>query len=299
MMYVLMLVQALLMTGNTALTKIFQKNSESDLFHLAVYNLINAGIACVYFYAAAAFTIDINAPTVIYAVVYALIIVINISIQIIAMAQAPVSVVVLSTMAGGVLIPSLFGIIYFDEPLTVNLVISSILIIVAAVLPFMGKHTDKRKLSGLAAIVCGIMFFLNGASVVLMQLYAKDKSVCDSTSMFFLTNVAIVVICVIVLRLFIMKKTLLKKESMLEIHKAFDGKQKLTIASKTALANIASILQMIILAKMNASTFAILNSSLSLIGATAVSALLFREKQKKSGIIAVGLAILAIIINPR
>ncbi len=299
MMYILMLVQALLMTGNTALTKVFQKTSESDLFHLAVYNLINALIACIYFYIAAAFTIDINVPTVIYSVVYALIIFINISVQIIAMAQAPVSVVVLSTMAGGVLIPSVFGIIYFDEPLTVNLVISSILIIVAAVLPFMGKRTNKKKLSGLAAIMCAVMFLLNGASVVLMQLYAKDVRVCDSTSMFFLTNVAIVVICVVVLRLFIMKKTLLKKESIFEVHKAFNGKQKLTIASKTALANIASILQMIILAKMNASTFAILNSSLSLIGAAAVSALLFGEKQKKSGIVAVALAIIAIIINPR
>ena len=47
-MYLLLIVSALLMTGNTALTKIFQKSSPTGIFHMVVYNLINA--ACFMYF---------------------------------------------------------------------------------------------------------------------------------------------------------------------------------------------------------------------------------------------------------
>ena len=288
------------MTANTALTKVFQKTTPAGLFYLIIYNIINALFACGFFYVSAGFKISINAPTAVYSVVYALIICINLSAQIFAFSKAPVSVVTLMSMAGGILLPSIFGIIWFDEPLTVRLIISSILIITAAFLPFVGKQNEKKELTLSAILTCLLMFVLNGASVILLKLYAVDKSVCDSDSLFFLTNVAIVLVCVAALGVFITKDKSFRAEGDIvkRIFCAYTPVQALLIVSKTAFANLSSLVQVVILAEMSASTFSVLSSSMLLVGASAVSAFIFREKQTKGTILAVIFAIAAIAINP-
>ncbi|MBQ8003959.1 MAG: hypothetical protein IJ299_02585 [Oscillospiraceae bacterium] len=295
-MYLLLVISALLMTANTALTKLFQKTTPSGVFHMLVYNLINAAFACVFFWVSAGFKISVSIETIVYAVVYALIICINLSAQIFAFSRAPVSVVTLMTMAGGVLLPSVFGIIKFNEPLTLRLFFSSVLIIIAAVLPFAGKRGEKKAFSVSAAAVCLLMFVLSGLSVILLKLYALDTRVCDSESMFFLTNAAIVIICAAVLAIIRIKKG--ESGFFKKILRAYAPIHLLNIVSKTALANIASVLQVIILAEMAASTFSVLNSALTLLGAGAVSTLLFREKQSVLSVAALALAAVAIVINP-
>ncbi len=295
-MYLLLIVSALLMTGNTALTKLFQKTSPPGIFHMLVYNLINAAFACAFFWVSAGFSINMNVVTVIYAVVYALIICVNLSAQIFAFSRAPVSVVTLMTMAGGVLLPSVFGIIKFGEVLTLKLAVSSVLIIIAAVLPFAGKKGEKKVFSASAVAVCALMFVLSGLSVILLKLYALDARVCNSESMFFLTNAAIVAICIVILATMGIKHR--EKGFSGRVIRAYTPLQVINIISKTALANIASVLQVIILAGMAASTFSVLNSALTLLGAGIVSALLFREKQSASSVAALVLATVAIVINP-
>ena len=285
-MYLLLFVSALLMTANTALTKLFQKTTPSGVFHMLVYNLINAAFACVFFWVSAGFKINMNIATVIYAVVYALIICVNLSAQIFAFSRAPVSVVTLMTMAGGVLLPAVFGIMRFGEAL----------IIIAAVLPFVGKKGEKKAFSASAVAMCALMFVLSGLSVILLKLYALDARVCNSESMFFLTNTAIVVICIVILVALGIKDR--EKGFLGRVLSAYTPLQTLNIVSKTALANIASVLQVIILAEMAASTFSVLNSALTLLGAGIVSALIFREKQSVPSVVALVLAILAIAINP-
>lgn len=295
-MYILLAFFALLMTANTALTKFFQKNTTQSIFYMVVYNLINATFACGFFWVSAGFKIDINFATLIYAVVYALIICINLSSQVFAFSHAPVSVVTLMTMAGGVLLPSVFGIIYFDEPLTIKLVCSSMLIIIAAILPFVGKGEKGKFTSFISVVLCAFLFVLSGLSVILLKLYALDTRVCDSKSMFLLTNVSIVFICIVALVLFGVKNK--SKKILFDIVNAFSPLQTLNIVSKAALANFASILQVMILTEMSASTFSVLNSALTLLGAGVVSAVIFREKQSIFSIVALLLAGVAIIINP-
>lgn len=301
-MYLLLVLFCALMTGNTALTKVFQKKTPSDLFHLIMYNIINALFACVFFFVSAGCKININGPTLVYAVVYALIICVNLSAQIFAFSKAPVSVVTLMTMAGGVLLPSVFGIAWFNEPPTVRLLISSILIITAAFLPFVGKPGEKKRFSLAAVLTCMLMFVLSGLSVILIKLYTSHEAsgiVCSSTSMFFLTNVAIVFVCIIALTIFVLKNGGFERDkTMPQIFHAFTLGQTLLIFSKTVLANFSSLVQVIVQAGMSASTFSVLNSSMTLIGASAVSAFLFREKQGLGTLFAVILAIAAIIANP-
>ena len=299
-MYLMLVLYCGFMTANTALTKLFQKTTPAGLFHLIIYNIINALFACGFFYVSAGFKIAVNVPTVIYSVVYALIICVNLSAQIFAFSKAPVSVVTLMSMAGGILLPSVFGIMWFGEPLTLRLVISSILIIAAAFLPFAGKKDDRKGFSAAAVLTCILMFVLNGASGVLIKLYAVDTTVCDSTSMFFLTNAAIVFVCFIALGIFVANSRELRSEGDVarKILRAYTPLQSLLIVSKTALANFGSIVQVIVLAEMSVSTFSVLSSSMLLVGASAVSAFIFREKQTKGTILAVLFAIAAIAINP-
>ena len=296
-MYFLLVLSALLMTLNTALTKVFQKTTKSDIKSLAMYNLVNALFACCFFYVSAGFRITVNPETAVYALVYAAIICINLSAQVFAMTRVTVSLVTLMTVAGGMLIPAVFGIVYYGERLTVRLVLSAILIIAATVIPFVGQKQTLR-ITPVAVLVCAMLFVLSGASVILMQLYARDPRVCDSQSFFLLTNGIIVVLCLGVLGVVLQKETGFGKESIRALWHIFTGRQVLNIGAKTALANVCSILQVLILRQMDASTYAVLNSSMLLIGATAVSAICFREKQDKASGVAVVLAIAALVVNP-
>lgn len=296
-MYFLLVLSVLLMTCNTALTKIFQTTTRSDVKSLAMYNLINALIACGFFYVGAGFRVTVNWQTGVYALVYAAIICVNLSAQVYAMTKVTVSLVTLMTVAGGVLIPAVFGIVYYGEVLTIRLALSAVLIIGATVLPFVGQKQNLR-ITPVAILICAILFVLSGASVILMQLYARDSRVCDSQSFFLLTNAVIVLMCLGVLGGVLIKEPGFGIASIRRLWGIFTGQQVLTIGAKTALANICSILQVLILRQMDASTYAVLNSSLSLIGATAVSALCFREKQGKANGVAVVLAITALIVNP-
>ena len=80
-MYSLLLLSVVLMTANTGLTKVFQRSVRFDLKSMAMYNLVNALLACGIFFASAGFRIRVNLPTLVYALVYAAIICVNLSAQ--------------------------------------------------------------------------------------------------------------------------------------------------------------------------------------------------------------------------
>lgn len=288
-MYGLLLLSVFLMTANTALTKGFQRSLHFDLKSMAVYNLINALFACVIFLASAGFRIRVNGPTLLYALVYAIIICVNLSAQILALALVPVPVTTLMSVAGGVLIPAVFGVAYYGEPLTVRLILSVMLILAASALP-LGGGVGGVSLKGAAA--CAVMFLLGGTSVILVQLYSRAQGVCDSNSFFFLTNAVIGVLC-----LGLTLKDGLRQGLQALFH-LYKPSQLGMIAGKTALANICSMLQILILRDMDASVYAVLNASLSLVGAVAVSVLLFREKQTAKSLLGVLLAIAALVVSP-
>ncbi|MBE6966391.1 MAG: hypothetical protein E7441_10230 [Ruminococcaceae bacterium] len=298
-MYILLVISSLLSVGYTALTKSFQQKTESGIRHLMMYNLINASFGCVYFLIASRFIVDVNMPTFIYAVVYAITDIAMLSFQIFALECVSVSVVAVLAMSGSILIPSLFGIAYFGEAVTVRLVISSVLIVTASVLPFIrGKAGDKR-LSWKTVFICAMVFLMNGAPVVQMQLYAKDTRVCSSLSYFLLTNIMIVTVCAMMLRFAILKKSFFSQNGRREILSIYTLPQAANIGVRTAMMNIASVLQVVVLAVVPASAYAVLNSSIILIGGFLVSLFVFKEKQSLGNILAVILAIAAIVINPQ
>ena len=286
-MYGLLFLSVAIMTGNTALTKLFQRSVRFDLGSMAMYNLINALFACVFFYVGAGFRIHTNGLTLMYALVYALIICVNLSAQILALTLVPVPVTTLMSVAGGVLLPAVFGIVYYREPLTLRLVLSVILILAATALPLSGEKNTVG-IKGIGA--CLVMFLLGGGSVILVQLYSRAEGVCDSQSFFFLTNAVIGALCLALV---------LGQGVKLGFGKltVFSAKQLGMLGAKTATANIVSMLQVPILRVMEASTYAVLNSSLSLVGAAALSAFGFREKQTKKSILAVLLAIAAMAMG--
>ena len=297
-MYLMLVLYCVLNVGGTVLMKVFQKSTSAGLFYLIMYNIINGLFACAFFFVSAGFKISLNLPTVVYAVVYALVICINLSAQILAFSKVSVSVVTIVSMAGGILFPSIFGIIWFSEAITWRLVLSTVLIIAASVLPFVSdkqEKAEKKSFSFASVLICLLMSVLAGVSTILIKLYAVDKSVCDSTSMFFLTNVAIVAICFVALVIYMIKN---REQSVKSIVCAFSPLQLLTIVSKTAVVNLASIAQVKVLAEMSASTFSVLGSSICLVGTGVASWLIFREKQTKGTVLALLSAIAAIIVNP-
>jgi len=236
--------------------------------------------------------VTINLPTLIYAIIFALIIMVNLCATLFAMKYTPLPILTIIGMASGILLPSAFGILFFKEALTLQLIISAILIFAATTIPFLKKNDDKKHFTGKALIWCTISFFLNGSATILVQLYAKDSRVLASEVMFFITNFVIVIASIIALLVYTKGKLKLKT-----IVCAYKPLHILNIGTRTLVNNISSVLQIIILTSIPVSVYSVFTSSMSLILTTLLSALIFKEKQREGTFVALSLAIAATIIN--
>lgn len=291
-MYLLLIVMCIISAGATYLGKIFQKGTALDISHLIIYNLINASFACVFFLISLKFNLSLNMPTLIYAIIFASLIMVNLCANLFSMKYTPLPIITIVNMASGILLPSSFGILFFKEKLTFQLAISGILILVAASIPFIKKSDDKKRFTGKSLFWCSLSFILTGSCTILMQLYAKDTRVLDSGMFFFITNFVIVIACFIIL--FICSKGKFKLKTILTVYKPL---QILNIGVRTLLNNISSVLQVFVLAAIPVSFYSVFTASLGLILTVLLSYFVFNEKQSKITFVSLILAIAATITN--
>lgn len=291
-MYILLLILCFLSAGNTALAKLFQKGTSLDFLHLIIYNFLNALFASVFFFISLKFDVPLNLTTLIYAIVFAALIMVNLCANLFSMKYTPLPILTIITMASGILLPSAFGILFFEESLSIQLLISWILIFAATIIPFIQKSQDKKRFTGKALFCCTLTFVLSGLSTILIQLYAKDSRVVASEAMFLITNLVIVIASFIFLLIYTKGKLRLKT-----ITRAYKPLHILNIAGRTLLNNTSSVLQVIILTTIPVSTYSVATASLGLILTTLLSYFIFKETQRKGTFIALLLAIAATIIN--
>lgn len=286
----LLLLMALLRLVTVVLTKKFQQSIPVDAPHLAMYSMVSSAFACIGFALISGFHIEINLPTLIYSLIYAILIIVSSATKFISLHFSSVSLTTITEMSGRILPPTLFGVWYFLEPADWKLVVSAILILLAIILP---QTKNGIHGTGLISVVnCVFLFLSTGGTDILTKLYAKSDEVCSSESLFFLSNAIIIIICLLYGVFLAATKGLSCLKAMVP-----SAGQAGIIAANTFIFNIISIISITVLATMHLSTYTMINSSLTLIGAFFVSLLIFREKQNRESVIATLCAIAAVIVT--
>lgn len=294
--YLLFGVMVSISTVGAVLNKNFQLGLRMDSEHLLFYNLLNALFASIYFGVVSGLKININFVTTLFAIVFAIIILTSLTIKVIVLSKLSLASASVIGSAGGIILPAVFGVMYFGENISLSLIFSILLMIVASVFPLfeaeMGHSSVRDVVKNLPITI--VYFVLCGASVIWSKLYTSTPGVCDSNSYFFMVNVILVIGTS---GFFFVHSLKSPKGKHTNVLKLFSKKQVMNIGIQTVTSNICSVLSILILSKMDISIYTIASSSLTLIAGTIVSKFYFKEYVTWKNWVSLILAIVAITIN--
>lgn len=286
MNYLLFIVLLCIGPANSILNKKFQMGFKNDTIHFVQYNLVNAFFGTVIFLILSGFNISINMPTFIYSIIFSLIVVLSLCNNILMLSTNSIYVSGVTSSAGSLIITTIFGILFFNEPWSARTFVPLILMFFAAIIPYFRKRTTFTKNQFL---ICLLSFMLAGWSPVISKFYALDPDVCDTTSWFFLTNALIFIFCGIFLVFYSAK------------HKSFtfdlNFKQAANIFARTLLSNISSLLTVVVLGWMDFLFYTIVSSAFGKISSFILSKYCFKEHTTIETYISLVLAITAIVVK--
>jgi len=285
MSYVLLFLVTILSGTMTVLRKSLQKGLQLDFSNFTFYNFVNAAVGSVFLLIACKFQPQFNITTILYALIYTVVVFVSLVATMLFLSKNPVSLLNLSTTAGSLIPSALVGALVFKEPCTLNLVISVLLMLAALVLPYF--KTTNKQLSLKTMLFCFLIFAAGGANVILIKFFSATDA--HAESMFFLTNLFLFVICGAIL--------FISRIATKQNCKGFTFKQYANIGATTCLSNIVSVLTAYILIDMAVSTFTVLNSSLTLLLGAWISIVIFKEKSTLENNIALALAIIAVAFS--
>lgn len=189
----------------------FQESCGTDLKASLVFSLYKSMVIVFIMLIISGFKVEFTWFSMLMATIYAASGILMSYYSLKAFSVANLSVYSVFSMLGGMLLPFLLGIIFYDEPLTVFKVICCILI-VGAVLLNIKSGTQSKK----ALIYYFAVFFLNGIAGVISKIHQSSSYAhVDSSGFMIWSSVVTVAICAIWLLVGYRKIPLVKDKELL------------------------------------------------------------------------------------
>lgn len=271
------------------LAKKFQLGVKFSASYMFQANFVSSIVACVCLFVANGFTVNTTPATYLFAFFFGLLSAASLFFTIYAYAHISLTLTSIISSAGGIIIPMLFGLLLNNEPVSFRLILSALLMLTAAVLPII-KDTSVN--SGKKFIwFLAIYFVFSGLPNILSKLYTQQVNVADTLSYFFLTNVFMFFICAIGITITYLMS---RKKSVFE---RITLPHALNSGARTGLSLIISYISIAVLRLIPVSLYAVLASSIALIGNALVSRFLFKERMNPIAKISFVLAIVSIFVG--
>lgn len=299
---------ALASYGSTCCAKLNSKtvSTKSGVAYVVVL-LFNGLTACAFFAISSLFRLSLTPKTLMYATCYALAVTCSLLSALKIYRLIAVSNASLLSMATSLLVTSALGWILFHEQVTWLKVVRIFLMLCSAVLVFLGvkvkekqrnatencvKQEEKSsrtiwKLSFL--LICTLLSSV--VSTLVIKFYTLDSKVADNNSLFFFTNAVLILGSTVAF--FILKTR--EKATIQSVFAKFKLREFVFMVGNTLCSNVVSLVQALLIKKMDLSVYQPTVSAIGVCCALAVS-LTFREKIGKCTVLAVVLALVAIFI---
>lgn len=270
----------------------------------AFYQIMSGTVACIFFFISGGFKLQINLPTVIYSVIFALIVAVSV-ISLAAYRLTNISMVTILSSTMSIIGTSLLGALVFSETIDLRTILRIVIMLVAVVLTFLDREktqnadtekTDKKKgltkrAIFLLAIIMLISLFCNASSTIITKFYALDTRVVDENSFFFFTNVALVTIAAIAFAI----DGILHHDHFRSAITMLNPWKTITLAGNTVCSNVVSLIGVPLLALIDVSVYTPIMSALGIISGV-VASLLFREKLGVLSYVAAAVACVTVVL---
>ena len=262
----------------------------SGAFAVFVYSIITGAIASVFFFLSSGCNIRINIPTLIYAVVFSIIVMIGYVAALFVVKFLDVSSVAVLTSTLTLLLSYLSGALFLGETVGVTDLIKGVIMIAASLLLHFPFKKGTFKFHPMGVFLAFLSACVSTSAVLMSNLFANDTRVTNSDSYFFLTNVIIVILSL--LAALILKKG--KFSALIHEFVSFPAINYLHTAVVTMSSNISSLLQILIFSSGDSVVlYTPISSAFGLI-ASGVVAVLVKERPK---VIPLALACISLFIG--
>lgn len=195
--YIMIIIADILLAVDFAFQKKYQKTAGTSVKAGVSYNALLGVLSAVIFFVMNKFRIHITAFSLLMAVAFATLIMLYVFIGFKIMKKGNMALYTLFLMSGGMTVPFVWGVIFWQEVISLWRVAGLIFIIAAIILSNTGaKKPDKNQM-----FLCILVFFMNGfASVIAKTHQLSDASKLVTSSDFvILVNASKAVICSVAL----------------------------------------------------------------------------------------------------
>lgn len=263
--------------------------SKNSVAKYSLFLIINSLIACAFFFVSGGFRLAVNGMTVLYASLYALVVVVSVVSSLIVYRYASISNVNVTTSACSMICTAIIGWSLFSEAFSIQGVLRLVIMLVAIGLVFLdqtrgteqkteGEDADRKgqksahDLVVLVILLC-VMTLDMSANTIVLKLFADSTRVTDENSFFLLTNVILAIVAAIPFTVACLKR----KGELSEAIAMLRPRKLLPVAGNTVCSNICSIVSVLIMAQMDVSIYSPLSSAIGILVGL-VGSWIFRER---------------------
>ncbi len=265
-----------------------------------LFYAVNGIVSCIFFLIADGFRVELNFPTFIFSLIFALLVAASLFISLWMLKLATISGVNILGGAFGLVLSSAMGFIAFSEEVEPIKLVRIALMLLAAFFVFLDEGRQKKDSDGkknspksmLPLLLAVTLSAIVSCLVTLTtKLYIEQDTVASENSFFFWSNVLLVIGAALLFTFECLKN----KRSFFDAVSLLRPKKLISLAGNTLCSNVGTLIAIWLVAQMDLSVYTPVSSAIGVIVAVLAS-LLFREKLGLFSYLAAAVACVAVII---
>jgi len=282
--------------GQMCFNKMYQTHVKNTLVTHFLYLLLMGVLAAVCFFLLAGCDLSANLPSLIFAFVASLLVIVCQLVTLTAMAKTHLAMVTVATNASTVIWPSLFGVLFLHERISLTGIIGILLIVCAVLVPFFFHfqrlRTDKGARSGYIWTL--ILFLVAGHGNSIHKAYTASTLVTASNNAYLSwLNIFMVPMIAIALLVVVKRSGITLKYHVQDINLKYYG----FVVAGTVIGCFGMVFSMQALSRMDVSLYSPLYSSVYIVFLTLASKFIFKEELQKADYISVFLALVSVVFS--
>ncbi|MGI6529794.1 MAG: EamA family transporter [Clostridia bacterium] len=159
--YLFMFFAIVSFSAQSIFTKKYQIKSSGGVYYGAFYSMVYGLILCMAFFMLSSFKISFTFEAVLWALIYAVSTVLCQICVIVALQKGSVGIVSMFSLSGGLIIPFMAGVLFWDESIGKFKIIGCILIILAFIYKNLSDRKEEKS-NMLFVLLCSVIFLTNG-----------------------------------------------------------------------------------------------------------------------------------------
>lgn len=295
--YFLIFIIASRIVLDAALSKVYAKKTDGNPNAIWVCLTITAAFACAFFALTGIGSLTVDAPLIIYSIIYGTLIEIAYFIKIFALKISNITLVLIFSSVGSIVFPAIVG-FSLGEEVAPAIIIGLILLLTATVIPCISSEKSKTKIGFLSILVNLLNLIFQGSAASFSKFIAINPHIAENTpSLFLLTNALMLTVSATLLAFFACKMAKRRKKQAqnvdlstekapyIPILKGYSVFLVVIILMMTLLSNTGSYLEIYTLKYIGISALSLVRSSLTLLLSYIPSIFFFKEKPTKKEIV--------------